>query len=371
MKDPFTGCSFLLAIKSEQTLPVIPAGLSGNIMRDLNLTAPKKTEQRNLGLDLIKIIATVAVIGLHTIASRYSRVNLIAYCFFGCAMPLFFMTNGYSTLNKGKIDFLYSMQKIRNILLITMFWNILGAVFDYIKTKDIQRIPVNILGPYIQKGLMAQFWFFGTLVLIYLALPLLKYIFDRPKLKWPLFALLFLACTAVTVLSVMKHTAITMKVPQTFRLWTWLFYYFLGGILKQYQEKITHSLNFKLHAVLLAVFTAGYVLYQDQFYANAVKNRLAECTYDSIPIMLWVTAMFLFILRLNINKKPKLAGAVGFISPLMFGCYIIHGPYAMLLVSKLTNLWNISSCPFDFAAVLVLSFLIVFMLRNINKNLSY
>ncbi len=339
-------------------------------MRESTLTAPKSA-QRNLGLDLVKIVATIAMIGLHTIASRYSRINLIAYCFFGCAMPLFFMTNGYSTLNKAKVDFLYSMQKIRNILLITLFWNIVGALFDYIKTKDFHRIPINILGPYIQKGLMAQFWFFGTLILFYLALPLLKYIFDRPKLKWPLFMLVFLACMGVTILSVIKKSAIAMSVPQTFRLWTWLFYYFLGGILKQYQEKITHFLSFKLHAVLLVVFTAAYVLYQDQFFANAVKNRLAECSYDSLPIMLWVTALFLFILRLNINGKPKLAGVVNFVSPLMFGCYIVHIPYASLFVSFFTTHFKIASCPLDFAAILITSMLMVYILRNFSKYSSY
>ena len=365
---------FLLAIEREQTLPVIRTGLSGNIMRDLNLIAPKQAVQRNLGLDLVKIIATVAMIGLHTVATRYSRFNLIAYCFCGCAMPLFFMTNGYSTLNKVKIDFLYSMQKIRNILLITLFWNMIGIVFDYLKTKDFHRIPVNILGPYIQQGVMAQFWFFGTLILIYLALPLFKYIFDRPKLKWPFFMLLFLACSMMTVFSVIKHVPLMKPVPQTFRLWTWLFYYFLGGILKQYQEKITRFLNFKLHAVLLVVFTIGYVLYQDRFFANAIKSRLGEYTYDSIPIMLWVVALFLFILRLNIGKKPKFAGVIGFVSPLMFGCYIIHIPYMSLLVSKFAAYFKIVSCPFDFAMVLILSLIMIFLMRKvkfINKYLSY
>ena len=341
-------------------------------MRDS--TAAKQPSQRNLGLDLIKIIATVAMIGLHTVATKYSRFNLIVYCLCGCAMPLFFMTNGYLTLTKPKIDFLYPMQKIRNILLLTLLWNIIGAVFDYIKTKDFHRIPVNILGSYIQQGTMYQFWFFGTLIIIYLALPLLKYIFDRPKLKWPLFMLLFLACTALTVFSIISNVPLVKSVPQPFRLWTWLFYYFLGGILKQFQEKITRFLNFKLHAALTVFFTLTYVLYQDRFFADAIKSRLAEYTYDSLTIMLWVTALFLFFLRLDIANKPKLAGAITGLTPLMFGCYIVHVPYISLLVSKVTVLWNVNFGLLNFAAVLLISLLTVFLLRKvkfINRYLSY
>jgi len=342
-------------------------------MRDSILAASKPT-QRNLGLDFIKILATIAVIGLHTVATKYSRVNLLVYCFCGCAMPLFFMTNGYLTLTKQKIDYLYSIQKIRNILILTLFWNILSILFDFIKTKNLTQAPTDILGPYIQRGVMYQFWFLGTLIIIYLALPLLKYIFDRPKLKWPLFGLLFAACTALTVLSVIRHAPVVKPVPQPFRLWTWLFYYFLGGILKQYQYKITKFLNFKLHTLLLVIFTAGYMLFQDRFFADAIKNRLAEYTYDSLAIMLWVTALFLFFLRLDFDAKPKLAGIVTWLTPLMFGCYIVHVPYVTLLVFKLTKLWNINYGLLNFGSVLLISLLAVFILRKIkfvSRFLSY
>jgi len=341
-------------------------------MRDL--LASKKPTERNLGLDLVKIFATIAVIGLHTVATKYSRVNIIAYCLCGCAMPLFYMVNGYLTLTKPKINYLYSINKIKNILMLTLVWNILSILFDFIKTTKIKDFPVDILGPYIQKGVMYQFWFLGTLIMIYSMLPLLKYIFDRPKFRWTLFALLFLICTAITVLSVVTKAPFIKPVPQPFRLWTWLFYYFLGGIFKQHQDKIMRFLHFKLHAVLLVVFTLAYVLYQDRFFADAIKNRLAEYTYDSLAIMLWVSALFLFFLRLNINAKPKLASVVSFLSPLMFGCYIVHVPYVTLLVTKLTTLWNINFGLLNFGAVLLISMVIVFLLRKIkivNKYLSY
>ena len=59
-----------------------------------NLLASK----RNYGLDILKIISCIAVIGLHT----FSRTGEMAYqiCFLCCgfAIPTFFIVNGYLIL---------------------------------------------------------------------------------------------------------------------------------------------------------------------------------------------------------------------------------------------------------------------------------
>lgn len=125
--------------------------------------------KRYIGLDILKILSTFAVVLLHTLNKQSGYSNILLYAFSSFAVPVFFMINGYFLLNKKDISCRYIVMKITNIIIICLFWNTLRMV---------QRMYVG-LGFYTpihetfnifcqQSGFFFQFWFFGTLIMLYI-----------------------------------------------------------------------------------------------------------------------------------------------------------------------------------------------------------
>ena len=73
-------------------------------------------KDRNLSIDLIKIVAMFGVMCLH---STHSYSSLGQFCFADIlyesavvSMPLFFMVSGYLLIGRENIDYKYSFRKI-------------------------------------------------------------------------------------------------------------------------------------------------------------------------------------------------------------------------------------------------------------------
>lgn len=128
----------------------------------------KKT--RNINLDLIKVIACIGVVLLHTTMPGFKetgRWNYSSYLYYlgTYSIPLFFMVNGYLLLGKSKITYPYILHKIKWVLITVSSW----TVIIWFLKRDFTINPIKkILASLIQKGYFFQFWFFGSLILTYL-----------------------------------------------------------------------------------------------------------------------------------------------------------------------------------------------------------
>lgn len=78
---------------------------------------------RDSNIDLIKIVACVGVVGLHTQKVDTSIVNAIVYYLCGFSVPAFFMCTGFCVLSKREISMKYALEKCKSILLIVVLWN--------------------------------------------------------------------------------------------------------------------------------------------------------------------------------------------------------------------------------------------------------
>ena len=63
----------------------------------------QKQKKRNDNIDLIKILACIAVVGLHTLRREVSVLNSFLYYLCGFAVPAFMMASGYFLLNREKV----------------------------------------------------------------------------------------------------------------------------------------------------------------------------------------------------------------------------------------------------------------------------
>ena len=109
---------------------------------------------RNINLDLIKVLACIGVVLLHTTMVGFKETgswNLLAYLYYlgTYSIPLFFMVNGYLLLGKRNITYSYILEKVKWILITVSSWN----TIVWLLKRDFAVNPVKkMIGSMVQKG---------------------------------------------------------------------------------------------------------------------------------------------------------------------------------------------------------------------------
>lgn len=172
---------------------------------------------------------------------------------------------------------------------------------------------------------MWQFWYMGALLILYCLLPVISRFSKEGKRKLMIFA--GIVAVVLEVCSVISGCSVQANVIQTFRIWTWLFYFILGSELEQITKMIGSKVDIRIHIVLTVLITVCNVAYQNyagvHFIVSNTGIRLhAEYFYDSLLEMVWVTMLFSLLLRLNLSGYTKCF--VKNLAPHTMGIYVVH-----------------------------------------------
>ena len=289
---------------------------------------------RNINLDLLKVLACVGVVLLHTTMGGFKDTgswNLLTYLYYlgTYSIPLFFMVNGYLLLGKREITSHYILQKVKWILITVSSWNIIVWLFK----RDFTVNPIKkIVGSLIQKGYFFQFWFFGALILIYLCLPILSKFLNSKRRYLYILALLIVIGFIVELANVFFQRPLQTHVMQTFRLWTWFFYYILGGYIAQFNvDNLKYRFkNWMKIVSMLLVLISPIILF---FLAkNTYHNLFAEYFYDILFVKFTSLGIFLMVLTLSLNENGS--KWIVSLSNQTMGVFVIH-TYVMKIWEKL------------------------------------
>ena len=289
---------------------------------------------RNINLDLLKVLACVGVVLLHTTMGGFKYTgswNLLTYLYYlgTYSIPLFFMVNGYLLLGKREITSHYILQKVKWILITVSSWNIIVWLFK----RDFTVNPIKkIVGSLIQKGYFFQFWFFGALILIYLCLPILSKFLNSKRRYLYILALLIVIGFIVELANVFFQRPLQTHVMQTFRLWTWFFYYILGGYIAQFNvDNLKYRFkNWMKIVSMLLVLISPIILF---FLAkNTYHNLFAEYFYDILFVKFTSLGIFLMVLTLSLNENGS--KWIVSLSNQTMGVFVIH-TYVMKIWEKL------------------------------------
>lgn len=291
-------------------------------------------KNRNISLDLLKVLACIGVVLLHTTMGGFKETgswNFSTYLYYlgTYSIPLFFMVNGYLLLGKRNITYSYILEKVKWILITVSSW----TTIVWLLKRDFAVNPVKkIIGSMVQKGYFFQFWFFGALILIYLCLPILKKFLNSKRSYLYILSLLISIGLIFELTNIIIQTPLQSYVIQTFRLWTWFFYYILGGLIAQFdKEFIKNGFKrwMKIVAVLLLLITPVILF----FLAKTIYHNLfAEYFYDILFVKIVSLGVFLTILTLSL-KESKYKWIV-FLSNQTMGVFIVH-TYVMKVLEKL------------------------------------
>ena len=194
---------------------------------------------RNFNIDLLKLLACIAVVTMHTIHNGLSLFNTIVAYLCGFAVPVFYVSSGYFLMNKEKITQRYIVGKISSMIRVVLLWSAPVALFAEITKSALGRaenVSVAIIFrnsfcyPFFQKGYMGQFWYIGTMIILYLLLPILHKVIYGRKNRWVIIWVTFvLVSIGIQIGSLFVGAPLQKNVIQTCRLWTAIQYFLLGG----------------------------------------------------------------------------------------------------------------------------------------------
>ena len=321
---------------------------------------------RNLGLDLLKIFSCIGVVALHSTMPGFTleQYNVSAYLYYlgTYAIPLFFMVNGYFLLNKKELTYSYVFSKIAGILTVVSVWNIL----IWLVRRDFNVNPLRkIIGSLVQKGYFYQFWFFGSLIIIYLTLPIIKKVLEKDYSYSVVLLFLMVIGVVIEIINTfILHKPIQQYVPQTFRLWTWFFYYILGG----YLGKINIQ-EIKLTKFIIVSFSIIFMISPILLFylsKNVYHNIFAEYFYDAMIVK--IVSIGLFILFVKIEKHIVLKNneLIVMVSSLTMGVYIVH-TFILAQVVKYID----TNVGYNTTIILIITLSISFFISRIIWSIKY
>lgn len=320
---------------------------------------------RNLSLDIVKIVAMIGVICLHSTYS-YSIPN--QFCFADIlyesavvSMPLFFMVSGYLLIGRPNVDYRYSIRKIAKIIqfvstIVIIYWFIYSV---HHLQFDFYELAKSLVQPYFQRSRFYMFWYFGAMIILYMLYPILNTMFNR-KPHW------FFIITGVALLfsytmfignllvgGVMDTFEKEPTICQTFRVWISVSYFMIGGLLRKVPR-----LRY-LGIMLVLLFALNIAI--EEWLCRYIGNDHCEFFYGSVYVQLLSVFTFLFILNIKI-KHSKL---VSELSCLFLPVYTIHS-FVISFVSRILHSYDYWFMPLvSWLLVSIISIAVSFMIMKI------
>lgn len=280
------------------------------------------TNSRNLSIDLIKVVAMLGVMCLHTEMSFYE--NPMAQCLYMTAVvsiPLFFMVSGYLLYGKSPVGLDYSARKIYGILrfvviVASFFWLLSGM-------RHGEPYLRYVIGGFFQRGQFGLFWYFGAMMILYALLPISQRIYNgHPRIFIALTVGLGVLANAIFAANFLDEH-IENSTIQTFRLWNWLFYFNLGGIVRRYHVKTNAK-------VVILLFVASYLF--QYFLTPKMPTVYCEYFYCSLPVMALCFFLFAYLSYVDESKLKHIVGG----GKLFLPCYALH----IFVIGKTEHLFH-------------------------------
>lgn len=283
--------------------------------------------KRIQNLDALKLFSMVLVVCLHCTATYYFENGLelwsftrFLYCAGVLAIPTFFVVSGYQLLGRGNVGYGYALRKVVKLLWSSFLMYIIILLLEKPLLGidiDWRGIPTQFRLNLLQWGDYGILWFVGALSVVYLLYPLINRVYINHKQLFLCFCgILLVVMTAVFFFSVIypiKDELREMRISQTYRIWNWVGYFALGGLLKRYS--IFKQLGRLWIVAVLAICSF--------LFLNSILLRrgiwFCEYAYASLPIILYVAAVFMYFMSIKINNRFMAEMVSIFLPAYMFG----------------------------------------------------
>lgn len=307
--------------------------------------------ERVLFIDVVKILAMICVVGLHTLAG-------VPFLYATCSMaiPLFFMATGYLMYDRD-YSWPYILRKLFRIVQYVVIANLVYWLIVWIGggTVDVASAlaGLSIWG----EPPFWHFWFFGSLLMVYMVFPLLK---KYKSSHLPVLLALFLVLQVIFLFNLSLHgdAPFEITIPQVLRLYTWVFYCLLGGVMKAFMHRLP---SVRLWHVLCLFLLNGLFQYLLTPYVNDIR---CEFFYVSFAVVICCVVIFKYISQYDYDREP-VRRFISELSCLFLPVFTIH----IFLINPVFDVVQPSvgllTRPVSWPIVTLISILISYLLMHI------
>lgn len=325
--------------------------------------------QRNIGYDIIRIIAIFFVVANHSNATTLPIVQgtmnwyivLVFQIVCVVAVPLFFMVSGALLLDKEKAVSVGELYKSRIPKQAIPF--IVWSTIYVLARMAIGKIPFTLetFTSLIHTPAYYQFWFMYTLLAIYMLLPILQTLISNSDKKKTEYILILWVVFSV-VIPVASRFIPGFKISEHVDLVLcegYVGYFILGHYLSKYKKDVKSSTSLLLWffgTIATIICAIGEYIYSTKT-GDPYHGYFYQATV--VPgIVIATVGIFLFFGNREYKLKEKSINLIQRLSAHSIGIYYIH----MLVLTALNYIFpaqiNILFVIGEVATVYVVSLLI-------------
>lgn len=342
-------------------------------------------KSRIYSYDIIRIIAVLAVVTIH------SSANLLTKCEFGSfnftvgnlldsisrlAVPLFLMISGALMLNEDRnIPAKKFFRSAANIYFLLLVWSALYAFAFKILYPIVTHKAINVK-EFIKAFMNGHYhlWYLFMIVGLYLLTPVLRTFVKRDNMKivgylMLITAVIYLAPIFLNVFSniALPYKNIIKSYSSNFKFTytnEFLFYYLAGWFISNY------NLTAKQRRLIYSGGVAGLIVtfVATQFYKNNTDSYTVFYSTAMLNVVIYAVAVFTFFHYLFKDKSlGKATKTVTTLSALTFGVYLIHPAFLFVIRELVTDKMTIGIGTYviEFAGALILSFVSAFIMSKL------
>lgn len=295
----------------------------------------EQIRKRNHSLDVIRIVAVLAVVMIHCSAPFVTNYGmdsvefLLGNLFNGIVrpgVPLFLMISGALFLDERKEITLKGIlsKNVKSIAVITIVWSVFYSLVYHVITPTLKGLPVDpqVVVDDILCG-HGHMWYLYMIMGLYTITPFLKKFVSRENKDLVLF---FIGISFVTQFLLPLAHAICVQHWELYMIGDLvdLFHLdFFGGYIAYFLTGwyIVHIGVKRKSAVYSAGFAALVLMVLYSHLTGDYKLVYADI---SAPVYLYSTAVFLLLNSANFHFEGKAAAVVASLSKISFGIYITH-----------------------------------------------
>lgn len=280
------------------------------------------SQNRNYGLDLLKILCMFFVIAFHfsdhgsiTLTSSQPLTlgwNILAIprIVGGICNCVFMLVSGYFLYQKK-----FSIKNVFRLWFQVWFYSVVLGTVCYIWGMEAFSIKslIKMLFPFT----FNEYWFFSTYIVVYLFFPFFNKLIDSLTRKQHQMLIIL----GLFMSSVLTTFAAASWLEGTNSIFIFVALYFVGAYINKYNITIQRKYALPLSIGILAIDVLS-------LYAMRVVYRFTgfDCffffvwrTHKVLPVL---SSIILFCLFKEI--KPKCEKLIKFLSPSIFGVYLFH-----------------------------------------------
>lgn len=300
-------------------------------------------KQRNISIELLRIVSCLLVIGIHVlppyeiyitqnITDSEKIISLLFQCLVRVGLPVFFVISGIFLLNcKVENIFVFYKKRLLSLLIPFFVFSILHFAIVKLPVGNISLLNLVIeyfKGLLSSTGISFHFWFVYSMLGIYLVTPLVSLLLSSVSSRNALFVLLFLIVIKAYNLYC-KGLIAGFSIPD---INIWLVYFIIGGLIPRLPKAPMK--------VYFLVFCSAYVSTCVVTYAQAVfhpSTYLAPFDAGLNMIVMSVSLCMIFY-SYNWNASGLIGGVVSKVAGNTYGVYLIH----LVVLSTVTTMYDFS-----------------------------